>query len=326
MKVKILNKEHNIDLESMGLTQDQIIILSVTGSNMYGTNTPDSDKDYIGVYMPTPEQILLNNFPNQVSLPKDSGIDIQIWSIYYFMKLLYNGETLSIDLLHSPLKYWVIYKDYIWLPLVKNKHLFYTKKMNSFVSYARTQAAKYGVKGDRIKDIKNVIAFLKTVVDTAGPEVRLATVWNELPSGKYILWDGEPKIRMYEVCNRKFQETVKISYILGKLEKTLTQYGKRAKIAENNKGIDWKAFSHAIRAAEQVYWIFKYGGYSYPLKNNDFIKKVKLGEIDFKMTQAVLEDYMTEIEKMMETTLLPEKVDKEIWNQWLIKIIGKHVS
>jgi predicted nucleotidyltransferase len=89
-------------LNDLGITKDQIVILSVSGSNMYGTANENSDEDYLGVFMPTKDDILMNSVKKQVHLPKESGLDLQMWSIYYFLKLALQGETMAIDLLHSP--------------------------------------------------------------------------------------------------------------------------------------------------------------------------------------------------------------------------------
>lgn len=317
-----------IDIEALGLTKDQILILSIAGSHMYGTSTPDSDEDYVGVYIPSKKQILLNQYPNQIPVPKESGLDCKIWSIHYFIDNICRGETMAIDLLHSPYDCWLLYNTQVWPWLVENKHKFYTKNMEAYTSYAMKQASKYGNKGSNIKTLKSVISFLENkegfTVSLNINNKKLKDIWDDLPTGEHIHFidpiDSNP-YRMYQVCGAKFHETVKISYILNALKMKLTSYGNRAIIAEQNGGIDWKAISHAIRAAEQLYWILRYGSYSYPLKNADFITQVKMGKISLEMAYAVFEDYMNEIKIMTEKCNLPDNVDKKIWMDWLMKFL-----
>lgn len=309
--------------QDLGIDDEQILILSVAGSNMYGTATPKSDKDYLGIYIPTREQLFLNNFPRQASLPKESGLDLQIWSIHYFLELACQGETMAIDLLHSPYKCWLIFDEDEWLTLVSNRNLFYTKSMKAFVSYARKQAAKYGIKGKRIETLEAVCDFLEIVT----PDRKLREVWNDLPNIEHVHFlepeKGTP-YRMYQVCGKKFLETVKCSYALEHIKKSLTEYGNRARMARENEGIDWKALSHALRSAEQVYDIFKFGGYEYPLKNAAFIRNVKLGKYDFlTVVQPALEEAMNDIEELVDKVDLPEKVDRKYWNQWLITLLER---
>ena len=91
---------------------------------------------------------------------------------------------------------------------------------------------------------------------------------------------------------------------------------------QDNQGIDWKAISHALRASDQVYDILRFGDYEYPLRTAAFLRNVKLGKFDFQtVVQPVLEEGMNDVEKLMETTDLPEKVDIKFWNDWLIELM-----
>ena len=322
MKTVVKGSMDEIDLKAMGLELNQLIVLAVVGSHMYGTATVESDRDYLGIYMPTKRQLLLNEYPKQVSLPKESGLDLQIWSIHYFMKLACQGETMSIDLLHAPDKCLVACDPDLWYYLTGNRKRFYTKQMKAFISYARKQAAKYGLKGDRIATLEKVIAFL----DKYPAPLSLSYVWNDLPTGDHIHFLDTDPIKMYQVCGKKFQETVTVSYIMEHLQKSLTEYGKRAMLAKENKGVDWKAVSHALRCAYQIYDILVFGDYVYPLKNHDFIKDVKLGNQDFiKNVQPVLEDVMDNIERLSEGSDLPLMVDKEFWNEWVMFLMHDYV-
>ncbi len=314
--------------EYTGLTEDQIIVLSKAGSHMYGTSTPDSDEDYLGIYRPTRRQFLLQEYPKQASYPKDSGLDVQIWSIHYFLKLALAGETLSIDLLHAPDECLVTCDPDIWYDLTGNRTKFHTQQMKAFVSYARKQAAKYGIKGHRIETLENVIKYLDNCC-SFNPfhlDGKLRDVWANLPTGDHIHFlDTEP-YKMYQVCGKKFQETVKITYIREHLQKSLDEYGKRAQQARENKGVDWKAVSHAIRACDQVYDIITIGDYCYPLRNADFIKSVKIGHFDFTtVVQPYLENAMNEIERLIGESHLPEKPDKDFWDKWLMIFLKENV-
>jgi hypothetical protein len=59
-------------------------------------------------------------------------------------------------------------------------------------------------------------------------------------------------MRQYQVCGKTFQESATIGYVIPIVEKFYNDYGRRAKLAAENKNIDWKAVSHALRAAYQT--------------------------------------------------------------------------
>lgn len=311
---------HNIDLSSLGLKKEQILILSIAGSRMYGTATENSDFDYIGVYIPTKYDIYTNNVQHHHSIKTDI-IDLQIWSIYKFMTLVCQGETLAIDLLHSSYFHWIMYTNE-WIDFQKNKSCFYTKKMKTYIDYSRDQAIKYGIKGENFNTLQIIIDFLE---NCGSDDMKLYEQWNELPNDVPHVYKLNTKpYRMYQVCGKKYQETVKIGYIKDGIKNLLNAYGKRAILAAKNRGIDWKGLSHAIRAVHQVHDILTTGNYQYPLKNYKFIKQVKEGKIDFEIVKAVLSDWMSIVDKLIEKSNYPENIDTEKWQKWLYNFIERN--
>jgi len=83
--------------------------------------------------------------------------------------------------------------------------------------------------------------------------------------------------------------------------------------------IDFKAISHALRAAYQVRELLTTNTIVFPLKQAEFLKKIKLGELDY-MTEVApkLEALMAEVEMLSHNSTLPEKVDKKFWNGFII--------
>ena len=307
-----------------------IIFKCKFGSHLYGTNTKNSDMDFKGIFLPTYEQILLGNIPktetqntkvSSTSKNTKDDIDIEYYSLPYFLKMACKGETQAIDMLHVNTKNTVITSN-IWEDLQRKRSLFYTKNLNALVGYCRQQAAKYGVKGSRLDAMSKVITFLSQV----DLNTKLYEIWTFLPEHEHIFKDNSNKIKMYEVCGKKFQDTVKVSYILNCIEKAYKEYGHRAELAKKNEGVDFKAVSHAIRAAMQLCEIHETGDLKYPLKHADFLRKVKNGEYDFTTeVEPVLNLYMDLAETLSEQSNYPEKVNNEYWNKWLIEVYEDYI-
>jgi len=308
-----------------GLVQDQIICLMKFGSHLYGTNTVDSDTDYKGIYMPTTRQILLGQVPKSISPPKvkkeegvknsASDIDMEIYSLPYFLELAMKGETVAVDMLHAPLT-WCEISSTTWAYLVDHRSEFYTSNLSALVSYSRKQAAKYGIKGSRLADLELVINNL----EACDPSIQLGDVWENLPEGEHIHKVTDSKgMWMYQVCGKKFQETAKVGYVLPILVKTYESYGERAQLAKANKGIDWKAVSHALRFAKQISLIFQRGGFEFPLFSAPYLKAVKQGELLWEDVQIALEHIIKHCEKLAEESDLPDHVDRDKWYDWLEK-------
>lgn len=306
-----------------------IIVKMKFGSHLYGTATDTSDIDYKGVYLPSREEILLGNIPkchnystgNDMSKNKPGDMDVEIYSLHYFIRLACEGQTVAMDMLHAPEEMFIAHSD-IWRTIVKERHRFYSKNLNSFINYARRQASKYGIKGSRLNAVSQVIDVLKA----QDPESKLRAIWDKLPRIEHCHDTGiDPNgMRQYQVCGKTFQESASVGYVVPILEKFYDDYGDRAKLAAENKNIDWKAISHALRAAIQTKEILTTNTISYPLKDAPFLMKVKEGKLDYSNEVApVLESLMDEVEKLLSASSLPEETDRDYWNNFICETLER---
>lgn len=309
-----------------------IIVKMKYGSHLYGTDTPDSDLDYKGVFLPSKKEILLNQIPKSYSNSTKKGneerntsddIDIEIYSLHYFLKLACEGQTVAFDMLHAP-DNMIIEKSIVWDLIISHREKFYTKNLKAFIGYARRQAAKYGIKGSRLNAVEQVIILLNHY----DPDLKLKEIWNELPVGEHLYFiESNPNdIPQYQICGKIFQATTRINYILPILERFYKEYGKRAKDAAENRGIDWKAISHALRAAYQTKQLLIENTITFPLKQAEYLKQVKQGKYDY-LTEVVpvLEGLMDEVEKLSLKSQLPNKVNRKFWDEWLIVVLEDRV-
>ncbi len=307
-----------------------IIVKMKFGAHLYGTDTKDSDMDYKGVFLPSRRDILLNRIPKCLSfstgsdLDKNSSgdVDEEIYSLHYFLKLACDGQTVAMDMLHAP-ENMLLESSNLWRRIVKEKKRFYTKRLNSFITYARRQAGKYGIKGSRLNAAQQVL----NILEASDPESKLKEIWNRLPRNEFCHDSGtDPNgMRQYQVCGKTFQESSKTGYVLPIIKKFYDDYGHRAKLAAENKNIDWKAISHAMRAAIQTKEILVHGTISYPLKDADLLLNVKTGRLDYTNEVApVLEDLMKEVEALLAGSRLPENVDRVFWDNFICDALERY--
>ena len=251
------------------ITREPDVVNMLFGSHLYGLNTPASDLDYKGIYMPTIPELLLNNYPGTYKFTtggKDQkngagDIDMEVISLPSFIKHACNGETFALDMLHCEEP---ISQSPVWLDLVSKRDRFYSKSMKAYIGYVKKQAAKYGIKGSRLADIRAVLDHLKTL-----PKDSLIGDYFPRPDGKfpplskrvfdiqpgkdtglyvgeYAKWVGHQGTNdqlqiFYEVNMKMYQATNTVEYVLDRLTKMWDNYGARAKQAEQNDGVDWKA-------------------------------------------------------------------------------------
>jgi len=301
-----------------------IIARMLFGSHLYGLNTPESDTDYKGIYLPTKAQLLLGTAPKSINNTTGNNdskngandVDEEMYSLSYFIELALKGETVALDLMHSTNP---LYSSPEWEFIVENKHRFYTKNLKAFMGYLKRQVAKYSIKGSRLADISRALLFLNFLHERE--QFTLLDVWEDLPTGEYLKkveYDGKV---FYEVNAKKYQDTIRVSEVIVLLQKMYDAYGARAKLAEKNDSIDWKACQHALRAGYQLRDIYLHGDFSYPLKETNYMLEVKLGKREFKSdVQFELERIMDEVEELANHSTLPDKPDRKFWDDWLLSV------
>ncbi len=300
------------------LKEHNVIMLTKFGSHLYGTDTPDSDTDYKGIFMPTPDQILLGKIPKSINFDSNPGsnkneagdIDCELYSFHYFLELCCKGEMVAIDMLHANEKN-IIFSTPLWNEIHERRNWFYTTDMKAFVGYARKQAAKYGLKGSRLNSAELLIAFLTNL----DPESRMFEVWNELPTDDNMKHQPNPagvalKHMMFNFCGKQIQSTNKVKYTLDMVQKFYDAYGHRAIAAKNNEGVDWKAMSHALRAGCQIKEIFQTGDLTYPLQDAELLRNIKQGNFDFEFVIDKVEVMLSDIEQLSLKSTLPKEVDR----------------
>ncbi|HON84100.1 MAG TPA: nucleotidyltransferase domain-containing protein [Caldisericia bacterium] len=308
----------------------KIIVKSIFGSQLYGTNSENSDTDVKGIYLPSLEDCLLNQISNTINTTSKEiksakntkdDIDTEIFSLQYFMKLALNGEMIVSDLLHAP-ENMLIETSSIWIKLRNMRSEFYSKNLFGYLGYIRKQTARYCVKGERLKAMKEVLNILSND-KLIKQNYKLNKLWDKLPINEYCQFvknDNEKRFEQYQCCGKLLQPTMSCEYAYNIVKEMYNSYGERAKQAETNEGIDWKAVSHAFRVGLQLKEIYETGDLIYPLKEREFIKDIKYGKFHYKNDKIgeKLDDLLLEVEKLSKNSKYPDKINKEKLDKFIL--------
>ena len=297
----------------------ELVYLTKFGSHLYGTDTENSDTDYKGIFVPSKEQCYLGSTSSNIDLSSGDNkekntkedVDIALWSIQYFLKLVSKGETNALDLLYSPTNHSMIeYMDLRMCDVFANPDkLFDIKDCKAFVGYAIGQAKKYGIKGSRLGVIKRVYELIDRIIYNEQLDVK------DLNGHKLDAYISIIKRRCYDksfcfdkeingvdslvIAGKVHQGNISLGDFSRRIEREYRKYGERAKLAEENQGIDWKAISHAVRALDQMKQLIVSGYISYPLENAKHILDVKLGNQDFKVVSKYITETIEEIDSKL---------------------------
>ena len=87
----------------------KLLYVTLMGSSLYGTSTESSDIDVKFIFMPSTEDCVLGvassniniNSSNDNTRNTKDDIDIQGWSVQFFLNLLNKGDTNALDVLFS---------------------------------------------------------------------------------------------------------------------------------------------------------------------------------------------------------------------------------
>lgn len=317
----------------------KIIFECHVGSKLYGTNRPDSDDDFMGVFLPsTKESFGLNPFSRENS-ELDMGkkiseskrntvgdLDKKYYRIDKFLTLLSEGQSKLLEMLFSPKELWTNQSPE-WDLIYSNRDLFLSKNaIIPFCSFAKAQSLKAVLKGDNLNTLRELIALLESKNKNKTIKEELSKELDELNSLKkiklLILKDGVDGV---EIAGRKYLLSQKVKDVYRKLSDLEKEYGDRSKKSAE-EGYDFKSLSHAYRLLFQSEFLLKNNTLMFPLPKEqiDFLKKVRSGE--YKA------DYFSELDQMQEKVMdlkekstLADSVDLEKVEDLCQKILYNHL-
>lgn len=309
------------------------------GSHLYGTNTPTSDHDYKSVYIPSAHDILLQRvkgstghkvkrYEREKNAPEDT--DDEAYSLQRYMTLLAEGQTVTIDMLFAPKP---LISSSLWKEIRANKDRFLTKHSASFVGYCRTQANKYGIKGSRVAAAKQAMELFKSEYARLGPTAKVHEIADLLPTleGEHThllelpLGPTEATGWFIEVCNRKIAYGNTLKQASEVFAKIYENYGHRARLAETNEGVDWKALSHAVRVANEAIELLTTANVTFPLPNAAHVLSIKRGEVPYEQVAEEIEGLLLDVEKASEESMLREDADTEFIDDLVKRVYRESV-
>ena len=283
--------------------EERVVVSTLYGSRLYGTDGPESDYDVKRVVLPSLESLILGR--GTATRRSVSGAEeIETTPLRNFLRSASECRIMAIEMLWTPPEF-VYEKNTPWDELVDSRRLFVTKNIFNFVSYSARQAAKYGLKG-------SAIALYKTLLAGTEDSGRL---------GDYESFFGEtaekyPNLKTeLDVSGRKYVSVRGKKYLYGSPAgavraawgKTLAEYGNRAELAANNENVDFKAVSHAFRALYQTEDLLERGELFFPSPRAEYLKKIKRGEISYPELAEILERKIEETKRAVEGSSLPER-------------------
>lgn len=346
MKPEVLEKILKQTKEFEEKTGNKVVYLTVSGSKLYGTDTPTSDLDLKGIFVPSRESVLLkkdmSSWSKNTNKTKEKNtsedVDMTLHSVYEFFKHISKSETGGVDVLFSMFrKDTIVLEDKEFTDIMKtNYQSFMNRNMKSFIGYSLSQTKKFGIKGARYGELDKLLKHMKSLPKEK-QELKLEFMFDELKDYikksefKYIKFGTAPgprsnrvdsEIEYFIVLGKMFSGSISVEYATGRLEKLFNQFGNRTILTSKTKDkTDLKALSHSLRIALEVEELLETGFINFPLKDSKKILEVKLGNVSTEDVVNEVEDVLARVDSLLEDCSLPEKSDTELMNKMILSVL-----
>lgn len=268
------------------LVENNLLLKVKSGSHLYGLLTPESDEDYLGVYL-EPLEFLFSPFRNVEELDKSvkdklengrnskDAVDEKYYSLTKYVKLLYSNNPTVVELLFAPEQMEV---DPFMKVLLDNRDLFLCNERSSgaFWNYALEQEKKLETKSDNMKKAENVWKKVKGRPVTTESLKSVVEKYNL----KNFVYDSEKDY--YFVGTRSYPANMTFKRFYGQLKDLVENKSSRAELVDEY-GYDLKFMTHYLRLLHQGYELLTTGYMTFPLEENmrEFLLKVKTGKVTF---------------------------------------------
>lgn len=301
--------------------QRKIIFETKVGSHLYGTNRPDSDDDFLGVFMSSTEDILsLQNPPSEwtMDVKLSSGekntkgdVDRKYFSLQKFLKLAAQGQSGPLEMLFSPENLWSTSSPE-WKWILQHRNLFVSKNsITPIIGFATAQAHKATLKADNLNLIRHILTELKNynMHSLIGSNLLKVVDKYTLAGKEMDTWYDEKNMFHVRIAGRSWPVTANLGLMVRNLKELESKYGSRSEAAAQ-EGYDYKSLMHAYRLIFEAKEMLTTGSISLPRPPDEvaFLKNVRAGIYKADYFEEI-ETMLTELRQIKETSSLPETVN-----------------
>ena len=278
-------------------------------------------------------------------------VDVKIFSLQKFIQLCSKADTNALDLLFSISRRTDI-EQYMSLDNRPYDHsysileqIFYnrdklinTDRLESPITYAFKQATKYGLKGERLKVLEEVLQAARDLIEKYQVQNELnnnGTAGAYIPNVKELVKELEPldgkrlKIDVLDnkgkkeeylfVCGVQHQFNLDLDKFIKRIEEKINKEYTSQRTIDAKDGNDWKALSHAIRVLLEIKELLDTGNIQFPLKDKDFLLDIKLGKVEREYIDSYFEKELSNILERVQANELSWKYDEEFWTKFILQ-------
>lgn len=292
------------------------VLKVIVGSNMYGTSTPDSDMDYIGVFIPEKDYVLgtlrceqceikTNPSSNPKANTKDD-VDTTIYSLPKIIHMLTNNNPTALEVLFAP-NSCITQCAEAGGRLIANRDLFISQKAKyTYCGYAHSQLQKVLNKSDRYSQFVKAFEQLEKW-QTDGYKFlpdRLTLNTDLISAGSW----------------RIVEKGTETEVAIATITKELSAYGRRLEQVKE-LGFDPKFICHVVRLLDEGIELLKTGRITLPIPSATLVRDIKLGKHQLPWILKQIDEREAEIEAVFKDCKLQHSPDIAGINKLQIELL-----
>jgi len=307
------------------IADDNKILEIRVGSHLYGTNTPSSDLDYAGVFLPIKELVFGFQKVEEVDLSikdKDevgkntqNAVDRKLYEFRKFVKLAMENNPNIIEQLfvNAPN---IVYINDAGRALLAQRHKFpHLGLVQKFKGYAFSQKHKMVIRSDNFHELDNAFNYLKDYPEQKELLIELRD--KRLPFIKFT--------RDYCVIgDLNLQKGIYVKKAVNMIEERLSKVGNRKSLI-TKYGFDTKFASNLIRLLLEGKELISDGEIKFPLSYKDTVLAIKQGQWTIKEVLDYADQLEAEIDMAAEKSELPKKPRFDEIEKFTINLLGEHL-
>lgn len=257
-------------------------LLCLSGSQLYGTSTPESDTDLRGFLVPPYEYLVgLSNFEQSVIREPEDKV---VYSIKKFFELLMRGDPTATELLFVP-KNKIVTSTYIGHTILANKNIFLSQKLiYRILGYSESEWRK--VQGTQLvfeKRTPTEDQVIESIREIFKPNKE------NIDEILRMLFENHPK-----------EERKRTEKLGAKRKKQITDFGFCTSSA-----------SHTVRLLGQLLELLQSQTIIFPCPTANILLDIKKGKVELGLIEEIRKELLRKIEEATKTTELKEKPSLE---------------
>ncbi len=298
-----------------------------SGSHLYGTNTEESDEDFLGIFMPPEEYIFGLKNVNEIDFSKVSkdeqgkntkeAIDRKLYEYRKFINLALANNPNILEILFVNEDN-IIKSNEFGDDLLKMSHVFPSKMAaKKFIGYSRSQKHKMVIRTEKYNGLQE--AF--DVMSKLPPKTTMAEVYNnKVLESVFTKKEGACHIHCGDLC---FEPGVYVKKANKQIKRRIESATNRTELIRNH-GFDSKMGGHLIRLLTEGLFLLENGFLEFPLQNRETLLYIRRGKWDVNQVISYADDLRAQLNDVLDRSKLPAKPDYKLVELFTVAQMKKY--